>query len=289
MPSVVAIVVTYNGTHWIEKCLSSLTDSNIPIQTIVVDNGSTDGSQQMIKELFPNVELIESNRNLGFGKANNLGLKKAMEEAQADYVLLLNQDSWIEPETVQELMHAFESDSGYGIVSPVPYDGKGEQMDYLYKRFYRHGLKPKENDRVNVQEIQFINAACWLVNRNTLLKLGGFHPDFYMYGEDRNYIHRLHKVGLKVGVIPGSRYFHDRASREKGHDNRPNRFFKKRMEVKVNLYNPNVSALKAFGINAIGILQNSFKVSFWQKLKLEWINLTLFLNVNRKRDKYQPL
>jgi len=87
------IIVSYNFEQWIDRCLGSLRRSTSPISVIVVDNGSKDKTTQIIEKNYPEVHLIKTGANLGFGKANNIGIRYAMEQG-ADYFFLLNQDAW---------------------------------------------------------------------------------------------------------------------------------------------------------------------------------------------------
>ena len=92
--NVFIVVVTFNSGHdWLDKCLGSIRSCQIPLQTIVIDNASTDDSVAYIKENYPEVELFISTENLGFAKANNLGIRHALA-AGADHVFLLNHDAW---------------------------------------------------------------------------------------------------------------------------------------------------------------------------------------------------
>ena len=91
------IIVTYNGMQWLARCLSSC----IGYDVIVVDNASTDKTITFIKENFPDVKLIKQNSNLGFGQANNIGLSIALKE-DVDYIFLLNQDAYLQPETIKD-------------------------------------------------------------------------------------------------------------------------------------------------------------------------------------------
>ena len=91
------IIVTYKGNQWYERCFTSLRNSEYPVQTIVIDNASNDGTVEYIRENFPEIYLIESEENLGFGRANNIGMRYALDHG-CDYVFLLNQDAWIKPE-----------------------------------------------------------------------------------------------------------------------------------------------------------------------------------------------
>ena len=98
--TIFAIIVTHNGMRWADRCFGSLRTSTLPVSTIVIDNASTDGIADHLESHFPEVELIKSTENLGFAKANNIGILKAYN-AGADFVMLLNQDAWIEPNTLE--------------------------------------------------------------------------------------------------------------------------------------------------------------------------------------------
>ena len=121
-PFVVSIVVTYYGMFWVEKCLGSLLNSNLTNHTIlVIDNGSKDKTIEIIQKKFPNVILIETGKNLGFGKANNIGLKWAHKN-NAEYIFLLNQDAWIFEDTIGKLITISKEYPEYGIISPVQFN-----------------------------------------------------------------------------------------------------------------------------------------------------------------------
>jgi len=103
MNVIYVVIVTYNGMQWIDKCLDSLIHSSIPLNIIIIDNLSTDGTVDFIKHKYPTVELVETGKNLGFGKANNIGITHAVKQ-NADYVFLLNQDAWVGLNTIDELV-----------------------------------------------------------------------------------------------------------------------------------------------------------------------------------------
>ena len=113
------IVVTYKGKRWYDHCFTSLRNSTIPIQTIVVDNASNDGTVEYIKENYPEIILIESKENLGFGKANNMAMRYALDH-ECDYVFLLNQDAWlVQSNCIRQLVDLSEKHPEYGILSPM--------------------------------------------------------------------------------------------------------------------------------------------------------------------------
>lgn len=216
-------MVAFNGINWIEKCISSLSSNGVEI--VVVDNGSQDGTLQFL-ESRSDIVLIINQENLGFGKANNVGLEYAYKEGY-DYFFLLNQDAWMESGCAKRLIDCFNSNRSYGILSPVHFDGLGDKLDAGFERYMR--LRPssgfyehfKSNQMKGDYEVAFVNAACWLMTRECLTQVGLFHPLFKHYGEDDNYIHRVKKVGLKVGVVSSAIIYHDRADR-----------FKKRIDPK---------------------------------------------------------
>jgi GT2 family glycosyltransferase len=208
------VIVTYNGAKWVEDCISSIMDSSIIAEVIVIDNASTDHTVSIINNKFPSVSLIKSETNVGFGKANNIGIKKAIDNNSA-YIFLLNQDTWIERNTVENLLHVAEQHPEYGILSPMHLLSSQQSLEWhfstyitpekcanLYSDIYFNKVKA-------LYEVSFVNAAAWFISRNTIEKIGGFDPLFPHYGEDDDYINRLHYYGLKMAVVPSAIITHD--------------------------------------------------------------------------------
>lgn len=221
-PRVFVIVVTYNGIKWIDSCLSSLRYSSVTVNPVVVDNASRDNTVSFIKDNYEEVKLFVSKVNLGFGQANNIGIKYAMDN-HADYVYLLNQDAWIFPNTIQLLIDCIKPDSNLGIISPIQIESSMQKVDKL---FMGDILDNKDvansifNDLLTGKmkgsySISFFPAAHWLITRNCIEKVGLFSPIFYHYGEDNNYIHRTHYFGFKTDICVASIAVHDRGNRKK--------------------------------------------------------------------------
>lgn len=214
---VLVIIVTYNAMQWIERCFSSLSSSLIIPDVYIVDNGSEDGTQDFIRKKFPNYIFVQSNNNLGFGKANNMGFQYAIEN-NYDYVYLLNQDAWIFPETINKLIEISENHPEYGILSPFQMEENLFKMDpgffndalirnkQIFDDLYNQCLKP-------IYEVPVVMAAHWFMTIDCVRKVGGFSPSFIHYGEDYNYVDRLHYLGYKIGVLPTLRVVHDRGNR----------------------------------------------------------------------------
>lgn len=216
---VIAVVVTYNGAQWVDRCFGSLRSSEHQVTTIVVDNGSTDGTQAAIRQRFPEVELIQSEENLGFGQANNRGMRLAKERG-ADHVFLLNQDAWVVSDAIGTLIDMAGTHPEFGVLSPLHLNGAGDALDHNFSRAVGPDRCPDlysdlilHRSAGRVYTAKFVNAAAWLITRNCLSTVGGFDPTFFHYGEDDNYIHRVHFHGLKVGVVPDAVIHHDREKR----------------------------------------------------------------------------
>jgi GT2 family glycosyltransferase len=205
------IIVTYNGEQWIRKSL----DSCIGINVIVVDNNSTDQTLKIIETEYPKVILLKQKKNLGFGRANNLGISHALQN-DCDYVFLLNQDAYLEKDAIDRIIAVHKNNLEYGILSPVHLNGAGNKLDKNFSSYlrydannfiFRDAFKNKLNE---VYQITFVNAAAWLLPKETLQKIGGFDPIFFHYGEDDNYCQRAIYHDLKIGVVPKAFVKHDR-------------------------------------------------------------------------------
>jgi GT2 family glycosyltransferase len=210
------IIVTYNGMSWIEDCLNSvIRDTSV----IVVDNGSTDGTTSFIRENFKAVVLLEQHKNLGFGKANNLGISYAINNG-ADYVLLLNQDAKMAEASITQLIDFSKLNPEYGILSPIHCDWSGDYLESSFsayvnytnnKNFYSDFVLNKSLREV--YDILFVAAACWFIPTTIFKTIGGFDPIFFHLGEDVNYAQRLRYHGYKIGVLPNLKVHHDTKNR----------------------------------------------------------------------------
>lgn len=217
---VFTIVVTYNGMEWVDKCIQSLLTSNLQTKIILVDNGSTDGTINHIQVHYPEIHLICSELNLGFGKANNIGISSAMSNG-ADYVFLLNQDAWIEKETISSLVRNMEQHDKLGILSPVHLNRSGTALDIYFRRYFLASDLKDFLDTIfttnayynKLIKTSFVNAASWMISRQCIQKTGGFDPIFFHYGEDVNYAQRIAFAGFEMAIDTGSKIYHDREER----------------------------------------------------------------------------
>lgn len=194
---------------WLPECL----ESTRPFPLIVVDNCSSDGTQEYIKFNYPEVILLEQEENLGFGKANNIGISYALKRG-ADFVFLLNQDAFLQPETINVLLKVSQENPHYGILSPIHMSKSGKKLEPVFSYYLKKNDKLISdlllNHSLNVlYDYNMINAAGWLLPARTLKIVGGFHPMFFLYGEDDNYCQRVLYHNLKIGVCLKAFIRHD--------------------------------------------------------------------------------
>lgn len=224
---ILTIIVTYNGLQWYECCLGSLQHSTIPVDIMVIDNASQDGSADWIAEHYPEINLIRSDKNLGFGQANNIGMRYALDNGY-DYVFLLNQDAWLHTnDCIERLVQAAENHPEYMIMSALWLYGSGERITKGSKQ-HMIALEGSNNDFVSdlylgrelkeVYETDYMPAAAWLLPRKTLEQIGGFDPLFFHRGEDDNYMQRVHYHGGKIGLCAKACICHDIEERPSNYD-----------------------------------------------------------------------
>lgn len=236
---VFVIIVTYNGARWIDKNISSLLASGYPVHIIAVDNKSTDNSVALLRQ-YPQVEVIETGANLGFGKANNIGMKKALDEG-ADYLFLLNQDAWVFEDTIGKLVDVMQMGTKKtGIVSPMHYQADGKTLDGAFRTYFNRSIPLHLTE--SLWWSGFVNAAAWILSRECVEKVGYFEPLFGHYGEDRNYCDRVIYHGFHIIIERNAKIVHDRIiTRNYNKDLTQSRY-----RVLSELINPNYGTAKAY-------------------------------------------
>ncbi len=252
------IIVTYNGMEWLQKSLASIPKK---YETIIVDNNSSDGTIKYIKENFPNIILFEQSDNLGFGGGNNFGISYALKQG-AEFVFLLNQDAYLQPDTIENLVDFYLNNKDYGILSPIHLNGEGNKLDRNFSYYINYDkndtfiFEAVTNSLKKVYNISFVNAAAWLLPRNTLETVGGFDPIFHHYGEDDNYCQRVLFHDLRIGVITNSFVMHDRISKKPEQPKDETiRLNKKERFWKSKLANINIDLLKSIEITKRDVIK----------------------------------
>ncbi len=204
------IIVTYNAMTWLQKCLQSTLGHPV----VVVDNASTDGTIQNIEKEYPLIHIIKNDINRGFGQANNQGIRWVLEQG-AKAVFLLNQDAYLEPNTISTFEQLSDQFPEYGILSPLHWNGTNTLLEKKFLLYVAQSAPfmadlLKKTPWKKIYEVPFVNAAAWFMPLATLKTVGGFDPIFFHYGEDDNYCQRLQYHNLKVGIVPHASIIHDR-------------------------------------------------------------------------------
>jgi len=216
-PRVSIVVVNWNGKELLKNCLSSLDGTDYEdFDVIVVDNGSTDGSVEMVREEFSFVGLVLNTRNLGFAKANNQGMKRALMNG-ADYVFLLNNDTEIiHKNWLKNLIEVAESSSKIGIVGCkllLPNGNiqhAGGYVDYKGDHHYLVGDK--------IGKVDYVTGAAFLVKREVVNKIGLFDEQFSpAFSEEVDYCMRARKAGYWVVYSPRTVIIHRMGATAKKH------------------------------------------------------------------------
>ena len=256
---VCVIIVSYNFEPWIPLCLPSVKASTLPATTLVIDNASQDRTCEIIRSQYPDVVLMKNSRNLGFGKANNQGMKYALENG-FDYVFLLNQDARLHPRALETLILAASRNTNYGILSPVHLNGTGDRLDFGFAEYTRLTSKEEiEQLPHEITECPFINAAMWLVPTSVIKEIGGLPLFFPHYGEDRNYAQRVRKNGYRVGFVKSAIGYHHRQQKKVS----PNAYFySEYIYFLTEAVNPYYSYFKAFAYSALAAVKKAFASLF---------------------------
>lgn len=204
MSKIAVIIVTFNGENYIEKCLESVLKTDVDFKIFVVDNDSVDQTILLVSKIN-SIVIIKNNSNLGFGKANNIGIKQAISEG-FDQFFLLNQDTTIESHTISTLSRALVENERFGILSPKHFVKNGCSLDDGFKKYYNRAQVACKG----LLKVDFVNAAAWMVSRRCFEKVGLFEPIFSHYGEDRNFCDRTKFHEFEIGILENAKIVHDR-------------------------------------------------------------------------------
>lgn len=219
-----AVVVSYNTRELTLRCLADLFADlgATPAEVFVVDNGSADGSVPAVRAAFPSVVVIDAGRNLGFGAANNLAMRRAV----GDFVLLLNSDAFVRPGAVAALVANLQGNAGTAVVGPrllnpdgslqrscFRFPGPGRAVcEYtcLTAAFPNHPTLgdyrawPHDAERA----VDFVSGACMLVRRAAVIEVGYFDEAFFMYAEETDWCRRIRNAGWAVTFAPAASVVH---------------------------------------------------------------------------------
>ena len=218
------IVVSWNTRDLLARCLRSVCDAldGLSVETMVVDNASTDGSVGMVRECYPDVKLIANSENLGFVRANN----QALAVSQGKYVLLLNSDAALLPGALEHMVRFLTDQPTVGIVGPKFLNPDGSfQSSYMsfpsllselllmtkLHRIFRTRWFPSHPPWLSeeAKAVDWMLGACMMIRRDTLDDIGGMDETFFMYSEEVDWCWRAKQAGWAVYYLPEAQVVHD--------------------------------------------------------------------------------
>ncbi len=212
-PAVTVIVVNYNGRRFLDELLQGLQrQSYSDFETLLIDNASSDGSADYVRQNYPGVQVVAQSQNLGFSTAANRGVRRS----RARWVALLNTDLKLDPNWLQELVRVGESDPEIAAVAgkmrlydrPALLNGVGGCMNRLGYTWDRGMLEPDRGQYDRPAEVLFACAGAALFRRQTFLQVGGFDRRFFMYHEDVDLGWRLWLLGFRILTAPRAVVYH---------------------------------------------------------------------------------
>jgi len=223
-PKVTLVVLSWNGWRDTAACVESCLRVDHPgLRILVVDNGSTDGSERILRERFPDVELLQTGENLGYAGGNNAGIRRALDEG-SDLVVLLNNDTEVDPGFVSALVEAARLHPEAGMLCSkiflfdrpdvLWYAGASFHPLVGWSRHRGHGQRDRgQYDRV--EETDRPTGCALMVTRACCEKVGLLRDEYFCYAEDLEWGLRARDAGFSILYVPGSRVWH-KVSRSTG-------------------------------------------------------------------------
>lgn len=275
-PSISIVIVTWNGKKCALECLESLQHHlcDLPVEVIVIDNASTDGTPTAIRQQFPEVVLIENDSNLGFAKANNIGIALA----RGEYICLINSDVVVDSECLQQMTRYMHDNETVGMLGPkmrAPDGGVGYSvmrlptiwntfccamgLHSLLPRFIKlSGYMATEFSYTKTEDVEVLTGWFWMVRRSALEQVGGLDERFFMYGEDIDWCHRFRKAGWRVVFYSEAESLHyGAASSAKA----PVRFYIEMQRANLQYFRKHHGAVAGLGFLLINWVHQLIRVS----------------------------
>jgi GT2 family glycosyltransferase len=260
------IIVNYNGLKYLKECLDSLYKNleEITFEIIIIDNNSVDASCDYLKANFPEVKLIESKINYGFGKGNN----EAVKTAKGEYLLLINNDT-IVLDKIKTVLNFIKSNSNVGVVGinmlnknkeylPAAGNFPNYRNMFQFKKLldlgpeFKKGKFSKES-----YEVDWLSGSFLFLSKNTYATVNGFDEDYFMYVEDVDFCKKIANIGLKRFFIPDTNYIHF-----VGFNSNKNPMLVKGYKIYIQKHFSGIEKRLVYGVLFINSLVKEIKVAF---------------------------
>jgi GT2 family glycosyltransferase len=214
---VTAIVINWNLKEQTLRCLRSLAQLDVHCSTIVVDNGSSDGSAECFLRHFPGTKLIPLTSNIGFGSACNRAITRVLEDDRCDYILLLNNDAVVHPHALSELLKAARLCPEAGILGPKIYNNDDSSTIWYAGARRRWGVfavtdtgrgQVDRGQFNRLREVDYVFGAAMLIRRGVFERIGLFDERFFLYLEDLDFCLRAQSAGFSLLFVPDAHVWH---------------------------------------------------------------------------------
>ena len=210
-PTIFVVILNYNGKDTLIPCLASVYQSNYAqFEVVVVDNNSTDSSFELAKKQFSRAHFIKSPQNVGFAKGNNLGIRFALEKF-ADFVLVLNNDAFLQKDTLSKLLQAAQIKEAPAIFNPLILNKDNQTIWFAGGKIKWFQMKNIHLTKVITAETyptQYCTGCAMLVSKEIFKKIGLFDERYFLYYEDADFSVRAKKSGFGLFVCPSAKVSH---------------------------------------------------------------------------------
>lgn len=275
MPLVYIILLNYNGFKDTIECVNSLEKISYDnYKVVIIDNKSTNNSEEILRKELPTYKIIQSGENLGFAAGNNIGIKYALEQG-AEYVLLLNNDTLVDKDFLNYMIKNFEGSNKVGAVGcKIMYYPDTKRIWYAggeinwFTYFGKHfGFKEIDNGQYDAErEINFVTGCCILVSKKVMQETNFLPEDYFMYFEDDDFCAKISELGYTIVYNPKAVIYHKVGISKGGEEtpfvvkwgNRNRLVFMKKYKHKVSIFKFHISLYYFYFTRVIKFLQYKF-------------------------------
>lgn len=217
-PTVYIIILNYNSASDTIECIHSLRNLTYPAYNIVlVDNGSSDGSENILRKEFPDIQFIQTGSNLGFAGGNNAGIRYALNQ-NADYVWILNNDTTVHPDSLLEMIRMTESDPRIGMTGcKIYFYSEPDTLWYAGGNFdaanggitSHNGWGRKDTGQFdNLTDVDYITGCSLLVKREVIERIGLMPEEYFLYFEETDWNYYAQKAGYRTVLAMKAKMWH---------------------------------------------------------------------------------
>lgn len=215
-PLVISVILNTNRREDTLDCLASLARNSYPNQhVIVLDNASSDGSVEAIRTTYPQIQVIQLDKNLGYAGNNNVGIAAAVEQG-ADWVFVLNEDTVLAPDCIEQLVRSGEQNHRIGIVGPLVFhydepqivQSAGGKLGPKWDAWHLEQNKPYSEHLQRESDVDWISGCALLIRRDVIEQIGMIDERFFYYWEEVDWCLRAQHADWRITLVPSAQLWH---------------------------------------------------------------------------------